>query len=476
MLKFDSRCPIVVLLVFGSVTIAPPSACAEVADPEAVRVLDPDIAKPQREATAADRIGPDGWVYTDFSRAGVPGGIPDVPATVRAEDFGAVPGDDLDDAAAIQRAVDHVVERGQPGAVTLGEGEFVIDRTVDFRGDGIVIRGAGPEQTVLIARFAGQPLDKMGHRSEAPRKPVLSWSGVSQDEAGRRARSLVIEDAHRGDREVVVEDAKRFRVGDPVTIANRRPSREILDVINPQMRDKLRKAYQRSVDRGYFQAQGGEGFAIIAQISGNRLLLDRPLLHDLPLKQEPFVDNDSNYLRGGGAEGISIVQEDATKTQINGINLFRVIGVWVRDVKIGPIGSWPLEIEKAAHCEVRDSHFDDTFARGGGGVGYFGLSKSHYCLVDHVRVERLRHMSLQMSSSGNVVRRCTLRNADLQFHLHWPSDNLIEQCDIDAGWGSEESRGTYGVGVYSPSFFNEQHLPAGRFNAYYNNTIVSPYQ
>jgi hypothetical protein len=90
------------------------------------------VLSPQNQVatlpTNADIIGPDGVVYPDFSRAGVPGGIPNVPVKARAEQFGAVANDDQDDSAAVQKAVDSLGESG--GAITLGAGTFVFDNTV----------------------------------------------------------------------------------------------------------------------------------------------------------------------------------------------------------------------------------------------------------------------------------------------------------------------------------------------------------
>jgi len=103
--------------------------------------------------TAADVVGPDGIVYPNWSRAGVQGGIPDVPVVARLEDFGGRPDDDADDSAALDAACRAAGEQGG-GAVLLGEGTWHLDRPVTVRGDGVVIRGLGAERTRVIFRYS----------------------------------------------------------------------------------------------------------------------------------------------------------------------------------------------------------------------------------------------------------------------------------------------------------------------------------
>jgi hypothetical protein len=101
--------------------------------------------------TAADFPGPDGLVYPDWTWAGVPGGIPDVPVRARLSEFGAKPDDDADDSAALQRAVDAVGAKG--GALLIEAGTYHLDRPVIITRDNVVIRGEGPARTRLINRY-----------------------------------------------------------------------------------------------------------------------------------------------------------------------------------------------------------------------------------------------------------------------------------------------------------------------------------
>ncbi len=103
--------------------------------------------------TPADVPGPDGIVYPNWTRVGVPGGIPAVPVAAKLTDHGGRADDGKDDAAALNAACRAVGSAGG-GAVLLGEGTYHLDRPVTVRHDGVVIRGAGREKTRLVFRYA----------------------------------------------------------------------------------------------------------------------------------------------------------------------------------------------------------------------------------------------------------------------------------------------------------------------------------
>ncbi len=134
--------------------------------------------------TEADVIGPDGLVYPDWTYAGVPGGIPEVPVRARIEDFGARPDDDADDSRALERAAEHVGRQGG-GAVLLAPGTYHLDRMVMVCHDGVVLRGAGADKTRLVFRYA-IPAEGVTFYRQQPRNTIhpdsrLQLHAVPQD-------------------------------------------------------------------------------------------------------------------------------------------------------------------------------------------------------------------------------------------------------------------------------------------------------
>jgi len=128
-----------------------------------IRAHEPD------KLTAADVLGPDGIAYPNWTRVGVPGGIPELADTVSAMDYGMVSDDDSDDSAALQRAIDALQVRGG-GVLFIPAGRYYLDRPVVVTGDNIVLRGSGRDRTHLVSRFSmqGKPPELHGLDPQTP--------------------------------------------------------------------------------------------------------------------------------------------------------------------------------------------------------------------------------------------------------------------------------------------------------------------
>ncbi len=102
--------------------------------------------------TASDIVGPDDIVYPNWLEVGIDGGIPYIPDTIQVRDFGAIPDDAIDDSTAIQAALDHAEQTGG-GAVKLEPGKYRLNFPLFIHGDGVVLRGAGQNRTVLSFEY-----------------------------------------------------------------------------------------------------------------------------------------------------------------------------------------------------------------------------------------------------------------------------------------------------------------------------------
>lgn len=153
------------------------------------------LAAAAPELTAADVMGPDGVVYPDWTRAGVPGGIPNnIPVRAKIEDFGGRADDGADDAPALDRAARSVGQAGG-GAVLLGAGTYHLDRPVLITFDGVVLRGQGPEKTRIINRY-GPPAAGVGFFRPAPDSVVgpNTWIEIHCRPDGLNAIRLFVDD------------------------------------------------------------------------------------------------------------------------------------------------------------------------------------------------------------------------------------------------------------------------------------------
>lgn len=407
-------------------------------------------------ADTVDVVGPDGITYPNFKWAGVPGGIPEVPVVLKGEDANVVPDTQADSAPALQDALNQVSN----GALLLPPGKFYLDSPVEIKESNVVLQGSGKGKTILVPRFANhqelkdQPLKAL---------PLISIAG---DRRGRQVAKLT-EPAKRGATELKVDDANHFEAGQIVRIRT--------SVVPDRLRSKLPEVLAKKAE-GFWGANLYMAQLKVADVPDDEtVVLEQPIRSDLPLDTEPIVETSERLVERCGVEDLSIIQEEEFKG-IHGIKLNRTSESWVKNVEVRNIGNGPLHVQQSRNFEIRGCYFDMAQAQGGGGVGYVLANFSNDGLFEDCEIVNLRHFSLQVGSNGNVVRKCRMENVDLNIHMHWPLENLVEQCEINAGppdGDPHKSRGSYGFGVYSPRYHGDIHLPVGPRFVIYNNDIKS---
>ncbi len=425
-----------------------------------VLLLAPAILVAEDVATAADRIGPDGLNYPDFSRAGIPGGIPMLPVIVDATDFGARSDDEADDAVAIQAAIEAAASRGG-GAVMLPAGNYYIDAPLVIRHDGVVLRGAGRASTRLIPRFQGQDLSDKG--------PSLQVLEIAPLKVQRRYDVYPDTAIRRGDFSVHLPEKNHavVKVGD-IVVLTATPPTSVIAALAPGL--------QKQAGDGSYGSIYCWQYLEVLGVEEDVITFAQPIRLDLALDQRLKLMHVPVMVRGSGVEDLSVIQA-VTGKNINGLTFESTRDCWVRGVDVLKIGNYPVSWGRSWHFEMRDCRLDESLSRGGA-KAYFGFGFACDGLIDQVRATRLRHLSISMASNGLVFRNCFLENIDINFHLNWPHEILFENCHVDSGLGpkaapGEEGRGSYGFGIYTPRLDGDMHTPAGPRLTFYHNHFVS---
>jgi hypothetical protein len=116
-------------------------------------VLIPLLATGAGKAQAAQNLEEPAW--PDWSMAGNPAALKE-PAgpTFHVAAFGAVASDSLDDAPAMQAAIE-AAQRADGGIVQLQPGIYFLDRPLLVTGSGVHLTGAGQSETRLVFRYSG---------------------------------------------------------------------------------------------------------------------------------------------------------------------------------------------------------------------------------------------------------------------------------------------------------------------------------
>src|ERR1044072_2799296 len=157
----------------------------------------------------------------DFSFAGYHSGetpIPNVPRGVSVKEFGAKGDGQTDDTAAFLKALATV----KNGAIEVPPGRYRITNILEIKRSRIVLRGAGPERTVLVLP---KPLNdiKPNWGATTAGRPTsnYSWSGGFiwlKGNLGSQVLANITANAQRGERTIRVSSAKNLRVGQQVEI------------------------------------------------------------------------------------------------------------------------------------------------------------------------------------------------------------------------------------------------------------------
>ncbi|MDR6549904.1 DNRLRE domain-containing protein [Paenibacillus qinlingensis] len=263
----------------------------------------------------------------------------------------------------------------------------------------------------------------------------------------------------------------------------------------------------------------------VVSVSGDNLTIDKPLEFDVPfsnsgqLPADPGGSNSTYYskvmkvtaVKGVGFEDFYFTQ-DISYTPYNGlINAndydavtnpggvglkyknealeYAVHGIlfkfaqdgWVKGIRTYMTGSHPIVTEFAKNMEITNNIIFGAWNKGKGGHGYVRGSKLYDSKITNNTIDRVRHLTLQWSATGNVIQGNAL-SADMNLHGGWERHNLIEQNTISipfehSSWGEGEGgqdmlEGTwypiwYGAGPHASKWSGG----TGEQNVFFNNTM-----
>ena len=209
----------------------------------------------------------------------------------------------------------------------------------------------------------------------------------------------------------------------------------------------------------------------ITKVDGNTVFLNQPLRLDFPLTDKPNVKK-LTLLQNIGIEDLTLNQ-GACNLWIHGIMMKGVVNSWIKRVNILNTGRNPVELW-GKFCAITDCNFTGSQYNDGhgGGTAYVGFRHSYDCIMENVKSVGMRHgPNIDNSASGCVIRNSTFIGSDGQFHFYYPYENLIENCVVDAKFGT----GSYGYGFFTQEPEVSEHGPQGPGNVIYNCDFSSPY-
>jgi len=300
-----------------------------------------------------------------------------------------------DDTKAIQTALnecpaDQVVQLG-PGTFKIyGEG-LAITRSH------VVLRGSGPDQTVLEKHGADMPVIIVGLRWFKYSSPVN-----------------LAADAPKGATSVTVASNPGYSVGELV-ILNQLSDDSRSDIVPP-----VRKVFWGTraplgnPARGWFSEDNrpiGQVLEITA-VNGNQLSFSTPLHLGFEKDLEAHLVRISNEVNGppvpavkySGIEDLAVTNGDGGDGGGN-IHFFAAAYSWVKNVESSKSIGHSCNLEGTFRCEVRDSYFHTTRDPNPGGAGY-GIGVNRYAadnLYENNVVWNFNKLTIARASGGGNV-------------------------------------------------------------------------
>lgn len=114
----------------------------------------------------------------------------------------------------------------------------------------------------------------------------------------------------------------------------------------------------------------------------------------------------------------------APEYAIHGILFKYADNCMVKNVSMYMTGSHPIVTEFATNITVKNNYIDGSWNKGKGGHGYLRFSKIDDSLLENNTVRNVRHLAIQWSSSGNIVKNNDL-SCDINLHGGWERNNWI---------------------------------------------------
>jgi hypothetical protein len=374
----------------------------------------------------------------DFSFAGYHCGekpLPNVAPGVSVKTFGAKGDGVADDTQAFLDAL----AQAKAGAIEVPPGRYVITRPLEITRPNLVLRGAGPDKTVLLFPT---PLNDIkpnwGATTTGERTSNYSWSGGFITVRGSfQSRTLadVVAEAKRGDSALQVSSTNALRAGQRV---------EILQSDTP---DNSLAVHLYSGDAGpVTNLKGGTKSSLVCRITridGNRVHFDRPLRCDLMAAWRPQIRSFEPTVSESGVENIGFEFPNApyqghfTELGFNAIALSGVADCWVRNVRIVNADSGLFlggNFNTVQGVVLESARTPDKSLKC---VGHHGISLGggDQLVTDFdFRVRYIHDITVSHHCSGNVCAHGRGADLALDHHRYAPYENLF--TDIDAGAGT----------------------------------------
>ncbi len=374
----------------------------------------------------------------DVSHAGYACGereIPKPPVKASVRDYGAKGDGITDDTAAFLKAI----ANAPGGALAIPAGRYRIEKILEIKRPGLVLRGAGMGKTTLVCKV---PLNDIvpnwGETTSGQRTSNYSWSGgivwFKGDDRAKLLGTCKVP-ANRGARQLRLEgDAKSLKAGTWIEIR----------VKDDDQRSLLDHLYSGDPGNVSKIKAGKHSTSFVTRVTGVKdglLALDRPLRIDIRPEWKPKVYLYQPDVTNSGIEELSFEFPERTygghfsELGFNAVAFNGVAHCWARNLEL--INADSGIFAAGRFCTIEGLHFKiRNVTENRGEFGHHGVTLSgHDNLLTRFSIaQRFIHDISVEGGAGNVASAGSGWDLCFDHHKRAPYENVF--TDIDAGEGS----------------------------------------
>ncbi|PYS69355.1 MAG: hypothetical protein DMF69_17285 [Acidobacteria bacterium] len=379
-----------------------------------------------------------------------------------------------DDSAALMHAL-QVVENG---VLFIPAGTYVIAKRIDLGKGNLVLRGAGPNKTILL--FPNSLTDLFGNKAKENetsewsfRPGLFNVSGKDPIDSTTRLAGVAAP-AKRGDKVLQVSNAISIKKGDWIRIVESDPPKGtagsgslihyLYGELMPPGEDLLGTPHVvRFLSR-------------VKSTSGTKIELERPLPYDVRAEWLPEIHRFTPSIQEFGIEHLSIhfpwspYRAHFREKGYNAIFLQNIANSWVRDIEIQN-ADFGVDLNSTNFCTVSNvvlttSKKRAVEAEARDTNGHHGIDVSHGTenLVTGFDIQtRLVHdISVEWYALHTVFSNGRGVDLNMDHHREANYSTLFSNLDLGAGTRPFDSGGSGNRGAHSGAYSTFWNIKASR--------------
>ncbi len=335
----------------------------------------------------------------------------DAPVELDARRFGIVADDGRDDAAALNQLLDYYKDLG-PVTIRLPAGVLNLDEPIRIPGHYFTLEGDASGNTHLWAAFPGE------------NRAMITAAGKLNKQRFSLEKAVSLTDTHLA----LPQADRHFSVGDWLLLSA--PNTE---AFLQQLGSRVWKRQSPRIRQVMLQVRTVDaGGVVVHRPVGLELAAGEGRVQKLePIRGLRLSNLKLSYLPGEKAEAALEKYENLRPDhRVDGIALQWVTGCTLANIQVEMAGRHPLNLDGVAECKFRKLVLQGSWNKGKGGNGYLRVARSHHNRFEDLRLENLRHLAIQWSSSHNHFLRLRTRAVDVNFHGGYSRHNVFETLEL----------------------------------------------